>query len=96
MRIQVNGATCGRCIKLFFEIDGENIQKCPHCQADTSVVTDYGVKRTVKVTVDPTTGVVVMWDESREDDDRNMSYMPLYQKSINSPKGNGNGNEADN
>jgi phage FluMu protein Com len=58
MTIRVNKVECDRCERLFHEVEGHELDKCPHCGGVFSPDNRANVAGTrfVKVGVDPKTG----------------------------------------
>ena len=57
MRIFAHSAECTECGKTFYELDGEELDVCPHCESDTKDALN-GPTLTIDIVVDPVTGEI--------------------------------------
>lgn len=65
--IEVNKTTCPRCTEAFYEIDGYDLDSCPHCEENLvgeSVSWDEQVN--VRIYVDHKTGELKVWGVDTE------------------------------
>ena len=59
MSLGIHRVTCSDCKKAFFEFDGKEIFKCPHCGANCRYIEDHQYEdREAVVYLDPLSGAM--------------------------------------